>query len=416
MKIYRCVFFWLMFICTASVKASTHAVPESTTYTYVIATCSGTQSACAWTGRNIVVMIEGETPASRNQVYMDSVLTWLDNMVDQYQQVTGLTSLPLLSSYQGKPVIEVVKDNCGAGGLASHGQLGMSTSTELFNTMYNGAAKGKRYINQVFLYETNRNYYLPAFNDKFDWAMNNDSQNWGWWTVAFNNANAVILTDMMGIELYYYGQNRAAFRQSMIKQLEAYWNGSTYTFENGWMQDRMPWDTFNSPNDLMSGLLIYSYENFGGKMFYKKLYGYLNDDMQGSIITNRSDVFAYQECRDNIYKIWSLSAGKNLITFFEKKMKWVISSAAKEWIANRQLSGIEKTSVQEDISYDAKNKQLLISGDAETPADVLCYDSVGRLSKTFKIGGSAKSIDLSCLPSGIYLIRCNKQVLKITMH
>jgi hypothetical protein len=55
----------------------------------------------------------------------------------------------------------------------------MSIGKALFNEMYEAVKNGQQAIHQVFLYETSRNFYLTANNDKIDWAMDNQPANWG---------------------------------------------------------------------------------------------------------------------------------------------------------------------------------------------------------------------------------------------
>ncbi|TPN86177.1 DUF5018 domain-containing protein [Aquimarina algicola] len=299
-------------------------------YNYQIAHCVGAKESTAWIGESIVIMIEGETSSDRNAQIMNRAIDLLQQVDDKYQEFTGLRNLRKASEHEGKTVIEIVKDNCGSGGLASHGVLGMSTGVSFFDNLYNNIAMGSNAIPQVFLYEINRNYWLPKFNKKIDWAMNEEPANYGWWTVGMNNAQAVILTASINTELDYFGQNRDGFRNRMVQNFTTYLNSSSYDFDYGWKQSLMPWNSTESINDLMSGLLIYSYENFGGDLWMKNFYKYIKD----SSIPNRSGVFAYQECRDNVYKIWSLSAERDLIDFFENDMKWEISDAAKNDIKN----------------------------------------------------------------------------------
>jgi Ricin-type beta-trefoil lectin domain-like/Secretion system C-terminal sorting domain len=329
--VYMCIMTLLCIVNTIAKPIAKAAVAEQTNYEYKIAYCVGTKNATAWIGNNVVVVIEGETPSARNQQVMDKMLILFDRMEAKYIEITGLNNLALNSGYKGKPVIEIVNDNCGAGGLAAHGILGMSTGKGLFNEMYEAVKNGQQAIHQVFFYETARNFYLTANNDKIDWTMDNQQDNWGWWTVGFNNANAVILSKILNVELLYYGQGISGFRNSMIKQYNAYVNGSQYNFQNGWSNKFMPWDNTSSVNDLMSGMIIYGYENFGGEAFIKNVYA----NLKNNEISNRSGVFAYQECRDNVYKIWSLSAKRDLKTYFEATLKWSITSNAKSWVAGK---------------------------------------------------------------------------------
>jgi hypothetical protein len=60
------------------------AVAEITNYQYKLAYYVGTKSATAWIGKNVVVMIEGETPSARNQQVMDKMLILFDRMETKY--------------------------------------------------------------------------------------------------------------------------------------------------------------------------------------------------------------------------------------------------------------------------------------------------------------------------------------------
>ncbi|MBB3699453.1 T9SS type A sorting domain-containing protein [Flammeovirga yaeyamensis] len=312
-------------------KNSNAATPEQTTFTFKVPSCVGTKSATAWVGNRVVIMIEGESPSSRSATTMNKVLDILDAMDAKFVEFSGLSNLPKQSSYKGLPVIEIVTDNCGYGGLAYHGTRGMSTGKVLFNEVYDAANSGRNAIHQVFLYETARNFYLTRFNNKFDWIMNDNASNWGWWTVGFNNAQAVMIPTSLNYELLYYGQSLAQFREGMVSKFEYYLNNTQYNFDNTWRKDRLPWRQQSSVNDLMTGMIIYSYENFGGDAWIKKVYRYL----ESNVVSDRSSRTSYQECRDNVYKIWSLSANRNLEDFFERDMRWVISSSAKSWVINR---------------------------------------------------------------------------------
>jgi len=302
-----------------------------TDYQFKLAHCVGKKTACAWVGKSVVVMIEGETASNRSKNVMDKVLATLSTMQDTFIEISGQSNLPLQSGFQGKPVIEVVLDNCGAGGLAHHGSLGMSTGKGLFNEVYDAAKQNRKAIHQVFLYETARNFYLPKFNKKFDWIMNDEAANWGWWTVGFNNAQAVMIPKLINSELLYFGNTVDQFRQGMVSKFEHYLANPEYNFNNTWRKDRLPWRPQASVNDLMTGMIIYSFEKFGGHSWIKNVYRYMNS----SEIVNRTNRNSYQECRDNIYKIWSISANRDLISFFENDLRWTISENAKTWVNSK---------------------------------------------------------------------------------
>jgi len=359
---------------------------QQTVYNYQIAYCVGSQNSTAWIGQDVVVMIEAETPADRDPVIMAQVIGLFEDVIAKYEELTGLTNLPMASQYNGKPVIEVVLDNCGAGGLASHGVLGMSTGTYFLNEFYNLLANGQVAMPQVFLYELNRNFWAPSFNNKFDWAMDNQSQNWGWWTVGMNNAQAYIIPQSLGIDLYYFGNDINYWENRMVGELNDYMNDTQYDFDYGWRQALMPWHNTESINDLMSGLLIYSYNNFGGENWVKGFYQYIQD----ASIPNRPNVFAYQECRDNVYKIWSLAAQQDLISFFENDLRWVISQATKDCVASELACAPMDLTFNFDATPQQTSWQILDVGGTPVAS-----------------GGGYNASDMSaaeaiCLPDGCY--------------
>ena len=315
------IFLILFFLCKLSFS---QVSGQQINFDFKIAYCIGSGSATVWEGKNIAIVIEGESPSNRNNNIMTRMLGVFDDIYDKYVFYTGLNNLPLSSGYNGKMVIEIVEDNCGAGGLAGHGSLGMSTGKFFLDQFYNNIQANNISVPQVFLYEINRNFWLPSFNDKFDWAMNNESANWGWWTVGMNNAQAFIVPNSLNIGLDYYGNDINYWENRMVNHIETYMNNAQYNFDYGWRQSLMPWSNTDSINDLMTGFLIYSYINFGGDNFMHGFY----EQIQNNQIPNRSNVFAYQECRDNIYKVWSYAANRDLLSFFRNNLRWEISQTA----------------------------------------------------------------------------------------
>ena len=324
---------------------------QQTSFTYKMASCVGTKNSTAWIGQNVVVMIEGETPSDRDPAIMTTVVQTFDNIISKFEEITGLNNLPHNSSFNNKPVIEIVIDNCGAGGLAGHGAVGMSTGKYFFNRFYNFVQQGSIRVPQVFFYELNRNFWLNGangFNNKIDWAMNNSASNYGWWTVGMNNAQAYIMPKLLNIELDYFGQTLTNWETNMLNDFYPYLNNNTYNFDYGWRQDRMPWRNVQSINNLMSGFIIYSYNNFGGENWIKRFY----QQLQNPNIPDRSGVFAYQECRDNIYRIWSAAAQQDLRSFFENDMRWTISQSC---VGNNVSLTLTTDNYASETSWTLKN-------------------------------------------------------------
>lgn len=400
----------LLIALSFSTLSFSQVTTEYTAYDYQIAYCVGLKVSTAWIGENVVVMIEGETPEDRDSTIMVQVVDMLEDVISKYEELTGLTNLPIASEYDGKPVIEVVVDNCGAGGLASHGVLGMSTGTYFLDEMYDLVAQGQMAMPQVFLYELNRNFWLPSFNNKFDWAMNDESQNWGWWTVGMNNAQAYIIPKSLGIDLYYFGNDINYWENRMVGELEDYLNDTQYDFDYGWRQSLMPWHNTESINDLMSGLIIYSYNNFGGEEWVKGFY----EHIQNPTIPNRPNVFSYQECRDNVYKVWSYAANQDLISFFENDMRWVITQEAKDCVNTflTDIDGVTDNTILNVFPNPTKDK-LIIESNLNTPQTIYLFDNLGKYINSYKIDNKTE-INVSHLSEGTYWLKIDNETHLIT--
>ena len=305
---------------------------QEVNFDYQLAYClEGEISSTAWIGENLVIMIEGENPDDRDSEIMGNILSSLERVVEHFYSITQLPELAKLSSFDDKMVIEVVQDNCGAGGLAHHGVLGISVGIYFLEEIYNSFLVGEEKIHQIYFYEINRNFWKPSWSNKFDWAMDRGDWDWGFWTTGMNVAQAIIMPQQLDVGFIYYGWTLQQFRDKMVNNLITYMNNDEYNFENGWKQYLMPWDNDNSINDLMTGLIVYSYENFGQDDWLRNFYQYIDSDE----IVDRESIYSYQQSRDNVYKIWSLSAESNLIDFFENNLKWDISDDAKNFVSDR---------------------------------------------------------------------------------
>lgn len=279
----------------------------------------GPEAATAWCNDKACVVLEAEVPSDRDATAMEDIVRFYAWLHDAFEEVTGLTSLPLDTPYDGRIVMQVPLSNCGAGGLANHGTTGMSVGVPLFNNQHRLSLAGENAYLQVIFYETNRNYW-DGFNPYIDWAMNDEPENYGWWTVGMNNAMAFIMPDLMGIELDYYGQDLKKWHDNMVESLYIYMGDEQYDFDYGWRQSLMPWEPDQSINNLMTGLIIASYENGGREAWIKGFFEHIDS------VPERPDVFAYQECRNNVYTIWSRAAGEDLRSFFTDSLRWTITA------------------------------------------------------------------------------------------
>ncbi len=400
--------FTLLFSFLFTINTSAQISAEEVVYDYQIAYCMGPENSTAWIGENLVIMIEAETPQDRNIETMQTMMNIFEDIILKYQEFTGLTNLSNAAEYDGKPVIEVVLDNCGAGGLANHGVMGMSTGTFFLDQFYDLIEQDNLAVPQVFLYELNRNFWMPAFNNKFDWAMNDEAQNWGWWTVGMNNAQAYIIPKALDLDLYYFGNNINYWEERMVNELESYLDDTQYDFDYGWRQSLMPWHNTESINDMMSGLLIYSYNNFGGEEWISGFYEHIQNDT----IIDRSGVFAYQECRDNIYQIWSLAADEDLISFFENDLRWIISDEMKDemdyYFNPPVVLNIEESVTGISVFPNPAQKYLQLSGNFKSNSFYEIVNLKGAKILSGNISVKEK-IDIANLLPGHYILNVDSK-------
>ena len=116
---------------------------ESELTTYAFWCSAGSPSATAWYDDKVCVMIEAETPGDRDAARMDVIVQFFSDLYSEYEDVTGLKALPKSGPWNGRIVVQVPLDNCGAGGLANHGSLGMSVGVGLFESQYALALENK---------------------------------------------------------------------------------------------------------------------------------------------------------------------------------------------------------------------------------------------------------------------------------
>ncbi|MCA9508808.1 MAG: hypothetical protein KC505_10350 [Myxococcales bacterium] len=176
---------------------------------------------------------------------------------------------------------------------------------------------------QVYLYDLGRSLYDLKLDNILDWQMQNPSE-YGYWTLGFNGAMTVIAPEFLGLDLDYAGQGVEEFRRDRINDLNTYLNNSQWNFDNTWSYFILPWtkNTGNrqSINDLMSGLLIYLSDEYGGVSFLARLFQNLKQQPTTPSKTDR------QARAQNLYEAAKKSVSSsnlgNLENFFKQKMRW----------------------------------------------------------------------------------------------
>ena len=284
-----------------------------------------------WFGKRVALVLDGEKPEQRDPKVMARICAALDGIFDAYQRVTQRKP-KLDAPFKGRIRVEVSSQV--GGGLANHGRLGVGIGDGFFKGLYERVKAGTNTYDQVFFYEIARNYWMPDMNPSIDYHTSAGPQDYGWWTVGFNNAMAVVLPKQVpGIDdMFYFGQNGQQFAEGMEANLNEYLaHPEKYNWENSWCVRLLSWKENTSLNDLMTGLLLRLQREYGGIAFMSGLYREI--PRQRPLPKNLSD---YQAARDNFYAAASLAAKKDLWDFFTKELRWKISDAARQRVRNKR--------------------------------------------------------------------------------
>ena len=144
-----------------------------------------------------------------------------------------------------------------------------------------------------------------------------------------NNVWAIVLPDIAtgekgDVEMVYFGRSREQFRSRMQRDIrECIRRG--YEFDDAWTKIRMLWRPNESVNDLMTGLLLALYDAYEGPTFVNAFFAELRNAKCVNEGNSGSDEF--QLCRDNVYRIASRAAQRDLKHCFIQQLGgWGISS------------------------------------------------------------------------------------------
>ncbi len=325
------------------------SLTEPFTYTFGLAR-RGPRLAIAWLGARVGVVIEcpNESDTSGGAVHARNALTTteaartrvLHALDTLYETLKSTTLSSGLSPYNNNGVcglapVEIPLDNAGAGGLAHHGVSGISVGAALFAPLCSRAESsiGALAVDQVYYYEMGRNFWEPQFNRAFDWRMDDEAHNWGWWTVGFNNLWAIVLPEIAGnaVDMVYFGRSRAAFRARMQRDIRACVR-SRHCFDTAWTKSRMPWRPNETINDLMTGLLLALYDAYGGPKFLNSFFAHLRT--APPVNEGNSGANKFQQCRDNFYRIASCAAQRDIKHCFVQQLGWPLSDEVMQEVDN----------------------------------------------------------------------------------
>ncbi len=314
-------------LCLGTVRAGDQSTTSTPLYEILNdyrAYIAGSGTVVAWYGeRTALVLDEDPSPESRDANTMRQILTAFDAIFNAYDRVTGRTPR-LTAPLRDRVRIEVSSDV--GGGLAHHGRLGVAIGDGFFRGLYQRFQADQHTVDQVFFYEIARNYWMADMNPTIDYHTSKGPQDYGWWTVGFNNAMSIFLpAEIQEIEdMYYFGRGGEQFSNGMEANIKTYiQHPEKYNWSNSWNVPLIPWKERTSVNDLMTGLLIHLHREYGGIAFIRRLY---HEIPRRQRLDSRAD---RQGARDNFCESASLAAQQDLCPFFRKSLRWEISEACQ---------------------------------------------------------------------------------------
>ena len=222
-----------------------------------------------------------------------------------------------------KWVVEANTELCRGGGAAYNGRSWLAISQDSMNELLNTVTQSVPTMPQVIFYEMGRGLWDLKLDETLDWELDIPSR-YGFWTLGFNGAMTVIAPEYLGVKMNYYGWDAAAFRTDRLNDLNSYIRGRRYNFENTWCEYLLPWNTNQSVNDLMAGLVIYLYENYGREAFLHYLFALLKtqpDNYPRSYRERRAENLVRSAC---IAAYWTQGADRaaELHRYFYSTLRW----------------------------------------------------------------------------------------------
>lgn len=258
----------------------------------------------------------------RQCIKVSESLMHYDSTTNFFRQYTGADGITR------KWVIEMNDELCNSyAGAAHNGRSWCAVPKNLVQDLLNTVYTIKPQIPQVVLYESGRACYDLIFDNILDWELTN-TYDYGYWTLGFNGAMTVLAPGSLGYELSYYGQNLNKFRSDRLKDLSTYMSNSAYNFSNTWSQTLLPWNVYQSVNDLMSGLLIDLHDKYGGLKFLSRMFYRLKEQPSTYPRTDRQNRAnnLYRACRAAAFDLYDSNIANSLYNYFRISLKWYFIS------------------------------------------------------------------------------------------
>jgi len=322
---------------------------------------SGTQHVTVYQGTRVALVIADSArdtnfnpdaaDEATNQA-MRMVVHNLENMLGVYDQVVGMVPKYFMGDPRLDGRITQEINFLDAGGLASHGVAGVAVGPAFLKEMLDAAKSGRSLIHHIFFYENTRNYIFPeVFTAVLDYSTFESPDSWGWVNQGFINILGCLISEVIDPPVEFaYGanQDRAAFMDMMEAHFRRYVEDTTYTVENTFMQQMLPWSENESLDNLYSGLLSFLYRHCGGFEFVRGFFHAL-PELSSRAPSSKTN---YTTAMDNFFIAASLGAEGNLYGFFKDTLRWQVSHDALQHVQQRAVPVMNIT-ISNYLSIDA---------------------------------------------------------------
>lgn len=220
--------------------------------------------------------------------------------------------------------IEANSELCnGYGGAAYNGGSWCAISQDSLMVLTNTVDEPMPTIPQVIFYEVGRCVYNLKLDRVLEWQLNTPEQ-YGYWALGWNGAMTAVAPGLIGAKMDYYGMDAERFKNDRLNDLNQYVRNTQYTFRNTWSAYLLPWSSNQSVNDLMSGLLIHLYYEYGGAMFLYYMFYYLTrqPDTYTMIQREQKANNLVRSCYLAVRELFNESKANEIHLYFFRTLRW----------------------------------------------------------------------------------------------
>eukprot|EP00121_Abeoforma_whisleri_P007266 Awhi_evm1s6627 len=321
---------------------------------YQILYADPTPKAHFYSGDNVIITIGQNAlsalpsiPKIENDEALELIIEKLDTYYNNLIRITGFEPTSQEQPFDEDKVAVSVADS-PVEKFAINGLKGILISPEDLAQMYISAQENINDATVPFkISHSSLTTQAESFIDPdlmfqlYEVGNDDESQNLisGQFYQALINTIGPLLTEEIGTDFESEdGSNRESFKASKLEDFETYISqiqSSVYSYESVFEgeSNALPWDNTKVISDVLSGLIVYFYDNYGKVEFLDRFWEASKIFREFDYINGGQNSRA-QRHRDNLFMTFSIAASKNLSSFFENDMKFILSDSAKNFIRN----------------------------------------------------------------------------------